>query len=508
MSNTRKAKPGAELRQERWCSDSTFERGLIGNLVAVRVAALTYPEERELAFFLQYLSHQTGGLAALVNELLERFPERFATAAMRRFGCRAGQIYNASKFKAVREEIEWHGDEFMLDGETPRSDPWSTEDFIRDDDEKPRVKVSYPRSYPAAHFVEHCQNAARNGLERLLMELCLNPKMSVRDFKPWFCPELIDLLREYRAEHARRTLANVVETEISRRIFSALDYALEGNCMVLVQGLERRGKSFSARAWCEARPGRARFVQVPSSGDDTAFFRAIAEALGVRSSLQLKCVEMRAHVETMLQHSKLMLVLDDAHLCWPQSSRDVALPKRIIWIMTALVNHNVPVALVATPQFIADQKFVEKKTRWRSGQFVGRTHYEPLPDELSEQDRCAVARAHFPEGDGESIKLLARCAKFSLSYLAAIPQIVQRARFEAKRAGQKNVTFQDLKRVVEERTLPSDNALNKALDLATKPPPARRASLPQPPRPIPPTPYPRSRLTPFPASELVASLED
>ena len=62
MSSTRHAQPGKPLRQERFAS--SFEGGLLANLVAKRCAEMEEGEGRATVWFLQWLSWQPGGLAA------------------------------------------------------------------------------------------------------------------------------------------------------------------------------------------------------------------------------------------------------------------------------------------------------------------------------------------------------------------------------------------------------------------------------------------------------------
>ena len=89
MTNTRRAS-GGPLRQERFASSAAFETGLRCNLVAKRCQTIDNPEDRALIFFLQQLSHRNGGLNKVVKELIEMFPERLSTPAMRRFGMKPG----------------------------------------------------------------------------------------------------------------------------------------------------------------------------------------------------------------------------------------------------------------------------------------------------------------------------------------------------------------------------------------------------------------------------------
>jgi hypothetical protein len=194
------------------------------------------------------------------------------------------------------------------------------------------------------------------------------------------------------------------------------------------------------------------------------FFRKIAEAIGSASALSFKGVQLRERVEIALQTSKLMLVLDEAHYLWPQNNRRESMPGRINWVMTALVNYGVPVALVTTPQFIRDQKLVERKTGWTSEQFIGRIgHYQRLPDALSEVDLRAVARRCLPEGDEAAIEVLALYAQASAKYLSAIDTAVKRARFLASKDGRTKVAFGDIKCAIQDNVIPSDAALKKAL---------------------------------------------
>jgi hypothetical protein len=174
----------------------------------------------------------------------------------------------------------------------------------------------------------------------------------------------------------------------------------------------------------------------------------------------------------------LILVMDEAHYLWPISDCRHALPGRINWVMTALVNQGVPVALVTTPQFIATQKAVEKRTHWTSEQFVGRIgHYLPLPKSLGEEDLAKVAKALLPAGDAKSIEILVRYAQSSAKYLAGIETAVRRARYLAKKENRERVERADIKRAIQEAVIPSDSALANALAEPVKTS-RRRAAMP------------------------------
>src|ERR1039458_1878353 len=67
MSSTRHAKEGSTLRQERFAS--SFEQGLLANLVAKRCTAIEQPEARAAIWFAQWRSWSQGGLGRLVHEM-------------------------------------------------------------------------------------------------------------------------------------------------------------------------------------------------------------------------------------------------------------------------------------------------------------------------------------------------------------------------------------------------------------------------------------------------------
>ncbi|HEY5232206.1 MAG TPA: AAA family ATPase [Verrucomicrobiae bacterium] len=290
-----------------------------------------------------------------------------------------------------------------------------------------------------------------------LERFCLDPH--------FFSDEILESVLAYRAEWIAARPATV-QTEISRRVMDALEYAQRNRCLVLVDGLARIGKTFAARAWCERSAGLVRLVQTPASNDDQSFFRAIAKALGVSASLKLKAVELRARVEETLAGSGLMLVLDESHYCFPSNWQRYALPSRVNWIMTALVNEGVPVTLITTPQFLQAQARCEKLTGWTSEQFLGRIgHLEKLPDRLERKDLLAVAGALLPDSDAKTLGAVAAYAELSQKHLASIESIATRAAWLAQKDRREIVTSGDVAKAVHE-SLRSDPALARELNKA------------------------------------------
>jgi len=473
MSSTRHVPPGSRTKQSAFCSSVEYDRGLLANIVANRAADLS-PADVHLLFALQHFSWQPGGLDKVAADLIAGYGHELATPAMRKFGTRPGQIYNASHVKQVRAEIPGGEFNYLLQGE---DDPVSFLD-VPDEPSDPVVRYTgewegeqraaiakiksdaakHPASYPAAQFVEVCRKAAGQ-LADNLAELCLNPEIEVEG-GPWWFPNLIATLRHYVAARCQKLPATFVETEIVRLVTRALDYALETRELVMIYGDSGLGKSEAVKAWCGAHPGQARYVQVPPHLDNISFFRGIAEAYGVSSALSLKSVDLRERVGKVARAAGLALVFDEGHNLLCQDDRCRKRPTRISWIMTELVNYGVPVVICATPQFESEKANIQKRTGWNWDQFDRRIGYpEVLPKELSLAEMESVARAHFPEGDAACIKALVGYGIFSNSKLAGIAHILKRARFEVKCAGRSKVTIDDIQAAIRKR-MPVDTAVS------------------------------------------------
>lgn len=391
MSRTRIAAPGSPLRQERWASSIAHIQGLKANLVARRCQVVNDPSVRELIWYVQWRSHQPGGLVALAGDVLRHEPGAFDQRSM---------------------GVEW------------------------------------------------------------LTTLCLDP---CDEDHPTF-------RRAIRSCMEENSGLNAVVTAVGKSVHSALDYSLEQRCLVVVEGLARIGKTFAAKDWARSRAGRVRYVQCPSTNDDVAFFVAVAKGIGLTVDNNPKTKSLRPRIEDTLQSGDLMLVIDEAHYCWPGHSYRNARPSRICWLLTALVNHDVPVALVVTPQFFKSQEACETKIGWACEQLTGRIgDYLKLPDELGMEDLRAVARNHLPEGDTTSIEALALYAGSSQKYLAAIEHAVKKARYLAGQAGRETVIQADIRTAIESGIVPSDSALAGALRKPTPSAPTRERSANTPP---------------------------
>jgi hypothetical protein len=478
MSSTRHAAPGGEFNQERYASSPALEKGLNALLVKNRCATLTDPRDIELVWFLQYLSYQPGGLEKLAADLLAAFPERLGTPAMHKIGAKPDGIYNADQVRAVRDEYyrAFDKDSFLLRGERRLT----IHDFTDTDPHGDRKKASaeeskkFPVSYPVAAFLKICRASFLETVPQRLTQFCLDPafdpeQFSVADDGDYsdvsvlFFHNLHGALLEYVERWEKQHLDGLIITEVGDKVLESLNYAESQRGLVLAQGNPRTGKTYIAKRWCLARPGKRRFVSLTEATSDKEFFREIAHAIGSSASYGFKTNELRERVNDVLQSGHLTLAIDEAHYLWPQRNFREALPKRINWVVSALNNYDVPVAMIATPQFTASQQRIEKNTHWKSAQLIGRISYcAALPDQLAPESLAAIARFHLPEASAESIGVLVDYATASQKHLAGIEQAVKAARHHARLKGRETITHADLMRAFDVTVTPSDAALAAA----------------------------------------------
>ena len=105
MSSTRHAKDNSVFHECSYASSACHERGLMSNAVVKRFATVHAAKDRELLLFVQYLTHQTGGVPAVVSDLLSKYPHRLGTDSMIKIGKQPGQHYTAAEVAIIRVEI-------------------------------------------------------------------------------------------------------------------------------------------------------------------------------------------------------------------------------------------------------------------------------------------------------------------------------------------------------------------------------------------------------------------
>ncbi len=460
MSSTRTTSETGVLKQERYCSSTAYELGLMGNYVAKRARTIEDPEDRALVYFLQQESHKEGGLEKVAEELLAMFPERIGTPLMWHLNFGMDEQYTEGQVRMIKREMPPRiGESFPLNGESITPEWHDLLPYLDDDnqDTLPSAHIDCPDSYPVRDLYDACC-VESDELAEHLKRICLDPQLSLKEDPSritraikhynfhsnrrhytnlWNFHNLIEALHLYRKSKIELAKGELAQTEISQRILDAMDYALETKSFVIIEGLERMGKSVTARNFCARHPGKAVYMSLESGFDEKTFFRSIAKAIGVSSSSSLKAIDMRVRIEDMLQQGDIVLVIDEAWTLWPQLKRVRAAPKRIDWLRLSLIDKGVPVVLISTPQFYKQCEKFEKALEWNSRQLKGRVNlHEQLPSELSSQDLEAIAKHKLPTADRDTIRLLREVSESLEEYVSSVENIVKRANYFAKKRGE------------------------------------------------------------------------
>src|ERR1035441_275443 len=386
MSSTRRADPNAPLSQERYMSSPEFAglQGISGTAVAKRCALLVSPAKRQLLWFIQGMSLAEGGLKQFARELLKMFPERLDPDA---FANKYWDADNAPSADALRRECR----EVAL--RRKKRDEWSQEpisieEFLVDLCINPRLKIVLKGE--EVESSEFDVDLARDEFPEL--EPHEFSTASLEYFK-----EVIGALMEYKRRYEDRVKAEFCLTAIGQQVWKQLDAALKSKTMIVIDGLEGRGKTEAVRAWCNCHLGVARFVSLDGTSTKTTQFRELARALGVGHGYSSKVSEMQAKVKEVLRVSQLMPVIDEAHFFFNQGPRMYTRPEMLDWIDTALCNPPLPVALVTTPQFMKCLERAASQADWNYRQFKRRCkRYCRLPAKNTPEDVEAGAPPPFP----------------------------------------------------------------------------------------------------------------
>lgn len=466
MSSTRTARPGSPFRQERFASSRQFDQGLKANLVARRCELLDMRADREMIWWLQRESHTEGGLTALVRELCDRNASAISVPSLR--DCpKNAKLSGDQVWRAMRE---------IDPEEAPFSSRFNKERFVAGYNAAEGVKLT------ASDLNLRLRKRLENTLPELVQTACLDPETWLANDHPagfsGLRDALLRLMQDRIEESGRRSLV----TSVGEPIHELLRFAWKTKGTVLIIGESGHGKTVAVKNWCEQHPGISRYFQVPSSGDDITFYREIGKSLGIGISLQAKAQQLRHRIEEVLQTRRLLLCADESHFCWPQTGHREALPTRVNWLMTALMNYDVPLAIIATPQFLGHQRIMEDRQLWNGTQLRRRiVRSLTLPSVLPKSDMEAVARHLLPEGTATDFEILVTAATVSEKRLSAIGAIVTHARYLAAEDGRDQVTPSDIALAVQEK-MESERDLIESLQAAGPKPKrsGRRAAVPQP----------------------------
>lgn len=502
MSSTRKAAPGSPLSQIRYMSAPEYAQsdGVKGMPLAVKAKLYNAePDKKALLLFLQKLSASESGFEQLAQALIADYPDRLATPTMHKHGLRGDKFCTAEQVRAIRVELGIDKvlgtgqdiEEFPLRGEIDeRSTDLSGEEFealrrrfYQDDEfrdeagklvEQKREQLkqaaqSHPDRYPASVFVKECRARADRHLERFLWEFCINPRVKLHDesqptatssdlyfaeddVRGWesyrtlpYFHDITGALLNYKRRHEEKARLSFVQTEISRLTSRTLERGLSSRKIVVIEGVEGIGKSFSGKCWANCHLGEARYVLLEGIVTKTTFFQAVSGACGLADGARQKSQDMQARIRDYLQRTGIMLVIDEAHRLFQQTERITSHPELLNWVYT-LWDLKIPVALLVTPQFASRMGEVARQTDWRSGQFTRRVIvWTKLPQKVRNEDILNVARwiapRYTPNMIAEIVDYAAACRSRQLD---AMIRAVSAAEFIAEENERKSPTGKDL----------------------------------------------------------------
>lgn len=491
MSSTRRATDGA-FHPSRYSRDPEFRYGLPFTCVApvARQILKNRPADRELVWFVQYLSHQEGGLAAVAEDLVANSSQLFGTKTMTDLSKSPDENYSLSEMEKIRAELPFGlRSEFPLPGKETKAvriaifknceqiqrDQQSVDSDDLPPHEREIIEGGIQRLRDAnrlnQEFLDETENRASNlfssytvqklrqvciaaaqsdrqpgetTLERELSELCTNPKWQWEAGGPWYFANMLNVLREYKrqrdADHN-----GLVMTPVVRQVQDLLDYTLAAGGLNLMIGPGNVGARYAARELCRRQSGRVRVFDCPATNDEASFYRGIGKALGGNFT-NYKNVQIRERVSELLQSGDLALMVTSSQNLWPQKNLREAFPGRLAWLMEQ-TEAGAAVCLISGPQFFMQKRSCEK-CGWDSPEFASRIHAEALPETLSVEDLTAIAQCALPTASADDCENIAIGAVGSERYLASVDAVVKRAKILSDRAGRNHQTEEDVAQAI------------------------------------------------------------
>lgn len=273
---------------------------------------------------------------------------------------------------------------------------------------------------------------------------------------PRVCDELVAWMRE--RESAIHKL--VAETRVTAAVRKWVERSYKTGYPVWLSGSCRWGKTETARNLAAARPGLRRMVETPDDNSQASLCRAIAKALGIPCKDVDTALTLRDKIALVLAETKIQLIFDEAHFLWPAHVTAATRPQRLDLVRRLLIDQGIPAVFISTPQSYAQsRKSLVRKTGFSIGQFEGRLLNEKpieLPEEISVEEKIAVATIHFPGVSDTHLELVVRRVSVSLgsSIYALIAKLAKTAQVIAQEHGRDKMITADILEAANE-ILPS-----------------------------------------------------
>jgi hypothetical protein len=320
----------------------------------LRAQLTSRPRLAEVMWFLQYMSMQPGGLLKFATDMYEGLPGHFGTETMR---ASKRQEYTLEEKERILGEIalDYNPVYYCSQGELeavfriPRDypDPWSAEALAQEQRElqlslqERREREQRLKSLTGQQLREICRKAALEILPRFFEDICIQcdkgfirpsldtPKRLAGPY--WFMDDPVAAVVDMMDRRAQEVSKRLAMTTVTRKVFDALDYALQEQVMVQIEGDSRLGKTESIKAWADMRPGLVRIVEVPSSNTLDGLLRRICDAHGITYTCGTRAQVLTEQIEYVLRESHMFLILDEAAFLIPQNYTQITAPARLNW---------------------------------------------------------------------------------------------------------------------------------------------------------------------------------
>ena len=374
------------------------------------------PEIPEMLWSLQYWSFQPGGLEAnIVTPLIELetdrilFPELQSIKPARKG--RYTELQIATLLEAAPREL------FYALGLDCDFQTFAELAYLN------RDRLANPETWKDALL-----SAIRERLPIYLHQVCQSPAVDFSGKQFQLIPDIVGRLIALMRKREVIEQHSIADTEIFRRVSSEIGFAESQRGLVLIIGDSRIGKTVSAAACVRMRPGRRRYLVIPSTNDMASLYRAFAESLGVFASPNVKAEALRCLVEYVFRVGRFALIADEFHFCLPTQFTRRTKPRRLDWVRTSIFDKGVALIAITTPQDMDGWRRFVSYTQYTQNQFRGRLDQEVfLPSEISEADIGAVAR-HVLKGCGaDAIELVITRAMRCDMGLKVVDAIARRA---------------------------------------------------------------------------------
>jgi hypothetical protein len=269
---------------------------------------------------------------------------------------------------------------------------------------------------------------------------------------PWFFINVADALLRFTEKRKEMVRQDIAETEVTRLIKRWIAKSRRMRESVMIVGNSRFGKTETIRLCAKMDPGTCRLVDTREGNALSDLLREVANSLGLEFSLYTPVRELRERIDYVLRFANLQLIFEESQFLLPESySRNTA-PARLNWVRRAIMDRDIPVVLVCTPQSYSTAKrhFV-KKTEFAMEQFDGRI-LPPvyLPTTLSDEDLLAVGRLHFRGLPDDYFERPVReLAATERNFLSDIKHVAALAFDNAYEKGRKLPTLADIEEALD-----------------------------------------------------------